>query len=131
MTFHLVGPYLTTNRTNHKKKKTAKQAKADVEHEAWLKKRGLDRATVRAAVDKSKPRAEMPVYEYTKVKYSNVVGSGTVSGVMANIHKEAPHIQKAIMDKASRVMPLYNKGGLQFATDGTDMKTVGTKSRRG
>lgn len=131
MTMHMVGPYLTTNASGKKKKKSARQIKADAEHAAWLKARGLDRASVQARVAKEKPRAEMPKYEYTKVKYSNVVGSGTQSGVMANIHKEAPHVQKAILDKASRVMPLYNKGGLQYCTPDTDLKTVGTKSRRG
>ena len=131
MTMHLVGPYLTTTRYNSKKKKSAKQLKADADHEAWLKKRGVDRNSIQAKVAKEKPRAEMPKYEYTKVQYSNVVGSGTQSGVMANIHKEAPHVQKAILDKASRVMPLYNKGGLQYCTPDTDLKTVGTKSRRG
>lgn len=131
MTMHLVGPYLTTTRYSHKKKKSARQLKADIEHEAWLKKRGLDRKSVQDSVAKTKPRADMPKYEYTKIQYSNVVGSGTQSGVMANLHKEAPHVQKAILDKASRVMPLYNKGGLQYCTPDTDLKTVGTKSRRG
>lgn len=131
MTMHMVGPYLTTNASGKKKKKSARQIKADAEHAAWLKSRGLDRATVQAKVAKEKPRAEMPTYEYTKVQYSNVVGTGTVTGVMSQLHKEAPHVQKAILDKASRVMPLFNKGGLQYATDGTDLKTVGTKSRRG
>lgn len=131
MTMHLVGPYLTTTRYNNKKKKTAKQLKADAEHEAWLKKRGVDRASIKTAVEKTKPRVELPTYEYTKVQYSNVVGSGTQSGVMANLHKEPAHVQKAILDKASRVMPLYNKGGLQYCTPETDLKTVGTKSRRG
>jgi hypothetical protein len=128
---HLVGPYLTTTRYNSKKKKSAKQLKADAEHQAWLKKRGLDRQTVQTSVAKANLRAEMPTYEYTKVQYSNVVGSGTHTGVMANLHKEAPHVQKAILDKASRVMPLFNKGGLQYATEGTDLTTVGSKSRRG
>jgi len=127
----MVGPYLTTNASSKKKKKSARQIKADAEHAAWLKARGLDRESVQARVAREKPRAEMPKYEYTKVQYSNVVGSGTQSGVMANIHKEAPHVQKAILDKASRVMPLYNKGGLQYCTPDTDLKTVGTKSRRG
>lgn len=127
----MVGPYLTTNASGKKKKKSARQIKADAEHVAWLKARGLDRASVQAKVAREKPRAEMPKYEYTKVQYSNVVGSGTQSGVMANLHKEAPHVQKAILDKASRVMPLYNKGGLQYCTPDTDLKTVGTKSRRG
>ena len=127
----MVGPYLTTNASDKKKKKSARQIKADAEHVAWLKARGLDRASVQAKVAREKPRAEMPKYEYTKVQYSNVVGSGTQSGVIANLHKEAPHVQKAILDKASRVMPLYNKGGLQYCTPDTDLKTVGTKSRRG
>lgn len=131
MTMHLVGPYLTTNNTSKKRKKSAKQLKADAEHNAWLKKRGLDRESVQARVEKEKPRAEIPTYEYTKIQYSNVVGSGVQTGVMANLHKEPAHVQKAILDKASRVMPLYNKGGLQFATPGTDMTMVGSKTRRG
>jgi hypothetical protein len=131
MTMHLVGPYLTTTRYNNKKKKSVRQLKADAEHAEWLKKRGVDRATIQAKVEKEKPRAEMPKYEYTKIQYSNVIGSGTQSGVMANLHKEPAHVQKAILDKASRVMPLYNKGGLQYCTPETDLKTVGTKSRRG
>ena len=128
---HLVGPYLTTTRYNGKKKKSARQAKADAEHEAWLKKRGLDRASVQARVANENVRAEMPTYDYKKVQYSNVVGSGTQTGVMANLHREPAHVQKEILDKASRVMPLYNKGGLQYCTPETDLKTVGTKSRRG
>jgi hypothetical protein len=28
-------------------------------------------------------------------------------------------------------MPLFNKGGLQYASPETDMTTVGSKSRRG
>ena len=127
----MMPPYLTTTRYNNKKKKSAKQLKADAEHEAWLKARGLDRKSVEAKVAREKPRAELPKYEYKKVQYSNVVGSGTQSGVMANLHKESPEVQKAILDKASRVMPLYNKGGLQYCTPDTDLKTVGTKSRRG
>ena len=52
-------------------------------------------------------------------------------GVMTNLHKEPKHVRDAIIDKASRVMPLFNKGGLQYATPETDMTTVGSKSRRG
>jgi hypothetical protein len=50
---------------------------------------------------------------------------------MANLHKESPEVQQAIMDKASRCLPLYNKGGYQYATPDTDMTMVGSKSRRG
>jgi len=39
---HLVGPYMTTTQYNRKKKKpNAKQAKANAEHEKWLRKQGV------------------------------------------------------------------------------------------
>ena len=42
MTMHLVGPYMTTTQYNRKKKKpNAKQAKANAEHEKWLRKKGV------------------------------------------------------------------------------------------
>ena len=41
-----------------------------------------------------------------------------------------PEIQKQIIHWANRVAPLYNKGGLQVITDGTDVTTIGSKSRR-
>jgi hypothetical protein len=51
--------------------------------------------------------------------------------LMTNLHKEPEHVRKEILIKASRCMPLFNKGGLQYATPGEDMTQVGTKSRRG
>ena len=62
---------------------------------------------------------------------SNSVGNGFKKGIMENLHKEAPEVQKEIMLKASRCMPLFNKGGLQYLTPGEDMTQVGSKSRRG
>jgi hypothetical protein len=59
------------------------------------------------------------------------VGNGLVRGMMANLHKESPQVQREIMEKASRCLPLYNKGGYQYATPDTDMTMVGSKSRRG
>ena len=111
--------------------KSKRKIKADAEHLAWLVKRGLDPKTLRKKLRESGNGIEFPVYTYTKVQYSNVVGSGTKRGVMSNLHKEEAVTQKEILAKASRVMPLYNKGALQYCTDGTDIKMVGTKSRRG
>lgn len=138
---HLVGPYMTTTKNSGKGKKkpnTAAQRKADAEHAAWLRKRGLhpDQKPLRDAVLKNKGVSINRVPDYKADRrdvapVSNGVGNGFRSGIMANLHKEKPETQKAILDKASRCMPLYNKGGYQFATDGTDMKTVGSKSRRG
>ena len=45
MTMHLVGPYLTTTRYNQKKsnrKKSARQIKAEAEHNKFLRKMGID-----------------------------------------------------------------------------------------
>ena len=105
--------------------------KADAEHLKWLQHCGLDPSTLRKKLRASGNGIEFPVYVYTKVQYSNVVGSGTKRGVMSNLHKEETKTQKEILIKASRVMPLYNKGALQYCTDGTDLTTVGTKSRKG
>ena len=42
MSMHLVGPYMTTTQYNRKKKKpNAKQARANAEHEKWLRKMGV------------------------------------------------------------------------------------------
>lgn len=123
----MVGPYLTTNASGKKKKKSARQIKADAEHAAWLKARGLDRASVQAKVAKEKPRAEMPKYEYTKVQYSNVVGSGTQSGVMANLANESAQTRKEILNKAKRIAPAYSKGAYQYITPGSDLTDIGRK----
>lgn len=127
MTMHMVGPYLTTNASGKNKKKSARQIKADAEHAAWLKARGLDRATVQAKVAKEKPRAEMPKYEYTKVQYSNVVGSGTQSGVMANLANESAQTRKEILNKAKRIAPAYSKGAYQYITPESDLTDIGRK----
>lgn len=112
-------------------KKSKRRIKADAEHAAWLKERGLDRATLRRKLRESGNGIEFPEYPYTKVQYSNVVGSGTKRGVMSSLHKETKEVQTEILDKATRCMPLYNKGGYQYVTPETDIKMVGSKSRRG
>lgn len=142
MSMHLVGPYMTTTKYNGKGKKRANteaQRKADAEHDAWLRKRGLhpDQKPLRDAIQKSKgakPVNNIPDYREgirSTVPLSNGVGNGFKTGVMENLHREKPEVQKEILAKASRCMPLYNKGGYQYATEGTDMTTVGSKSRRG
>lgn len=136
MSMHLVGPYLTTTRYNGKKKLSAKEQKAKADHEAWLKKQGLhpdQLATRKALKGTGKTKRELPNYKVeSTIPLSNtIVDGGRARGIMANLHKEKPEVQQAILDKASRVMPLFNKGGLQYATPDTDMTTVGSKSRRG
>lgn len=134
MTMHLLPAYFTT--TNTKKKKT-KLKKPDVEHQKWLEKRGLAPNQLKAKIKLDKNWQD----EYSKTikverKYQSAEMTGSSDScakkdIMSRLHKEPNHVKKQILDKASRVMPLYNKGGLQYCTPETDIKTVGTKSRRG
>jgi len=135
MSMHLERAFIsTTNYSGKGKRKpnTAAQRKADAEHDAWLRKRGLHPDQRKDKQIKS--TATIPNYREgirSTAPLSNAVGNGFKTGVMENLHKEKPDVQKAILAKASRCMPLYNKGGYQYATEGTDMKLVGSKTRRG
>ena len=40
----------------------------------------------------------------------------------------ASDAHEQIIEKSKRVMPLFNKGGLQYLTDGEDLKTIGKKN---
>lgn len=135
MTMHILPAYYTTTNTRRRK---AKVKSAPTKHELWLKKQGLhlDQLAEKKVLDNNwKTRYN----EYMMVDRKDYVSSG-MSGsasscvdrsLMANLHKEPEHVRKAVMEKASRVMPLFNKGGLQYATPDTDMTQVGSKSRRG
>ena len=134
MTMHLLPAYFTTSNT---KKKKAKVSKSALEHQAWLAKRGLLPSQLKAKIKLDSNWKE----EYSRsIKVERKYKSAEMSGskdscakkdIMTNLHKESEQVRKEILNKASRVMPLYNKGGLQYVTPDTDMKTVGTKSRRG
>jgi hypothetical protein len=129
--------YYTTNNTKRKSKAKAKST-ATLKHEQWLMERGL----LPGQISKKKTLDKKWKERYTesiKVERDDYVSAG-LSGdasstakrdIMSNLHKEPEHVRQAILEKASRVMPLFNKGGLQYATPETDMTTVGTKSRRG
>lgn len=134
MTMHLLPAYFTTIST---KKKKTKPSKAALEHQAWLAKRGLLPSQVKAKIkvdNKWQEEYSQSIKVERKYKSAEMTGSKdscAKKDIMSKLHKESDQVKKQILDKASRVMPLYNKGGLQYATPETDMKTVGTKSRRG
>lgn len=137
MSMHLVGPYLTTTQYGKRKKSPSKSkrlAESTAKHEQWLRDRGLhpeQRSLQRAY--RGKHVINIPDYSVDRhtAELSNGIGNGYKTGIMANLHKETPAVQQAILDKASRCVPLYNKGGYQYATPDTDMTMVGSKSRRG
>jgi hypothetical protein len=48
---------------------------------------------------------------------------------MTNIHKESEATRNKILAKAKRVMPLYNKGGLQVLSESDDLKALNKVAR--
>lgn len=84
---HLVGPYMTTTKYNTKRKlaNTKKLRDAKAEHEAWLKKHGIDDASLAKKLPKDRKGNRVSIHEipdYTAnaptVKLSNqVAGSGS------------------------------------------------------
>jgi len=134
MTMHLLPAYFTT--TNTKKKKTKMKA-SEIEHQKWLTKRGLTREQInlKKKVDFNWSSEYAKTLKVDK-KYKSAEMSGSSDAcakkdIMTKLHNEPKHVREEILNKASRVMPLYNKGGLQYVTPETDIKTVGSKSRRG
>jgi len=139
VSMHILPAYYTTTVSKRKlSRKSKAKSKLVSDHDRWLLSKGLhpDQIKMKKSVDKNWKK------EYTedmKVDREGYVSSG-LSGsksscakrdIMTNLHKEPEHVQKEILKKASLVMPLYNKGGLQYAGPDVDLTTVGTKSRRG
>jgi hypothetical protein len=138
MSFHLEKPYLTTTRYGKSKRKlpnTAKLRESTAKHDAWLRKQGLhpeQRELKRALTGKLK--LEMPDYsiEDTVALSNNLhVDGGRRTGIMANLHKEKPEVQKEILDKAARTTMAYNKGPTMYFSPESDTTNLGTQSRRG
>ncbi len=132
---HLLPAYFTT--TSNRSKKKSKPKKSDVEHQKWLAKRGLLPQQLKEKIKldnnwKTEYAKSIKVErKYVSVEMSGSSDSCAKKDIMSRLHREPEHVKKEILDKASRVMPLYNKGGLQYVTPETDMKMVGSKSRRG
>lgn len=135
MSMHILPAYFTT--TNSRRRKT-KSKKTISQHDIWLMNKGLHPEQIKLKKDidknwKKKYNESMMVDRSTR-HYDNkqlVAGDCSKRDIMTNLHKEPEHVREEILKKASLVMPLYNKGGLQYAGPDVDLTTVGTKSRRG
>lgn len=132
MSMHLVGPYLTTTKYGSKKKKSNSKrlAEAADKHNAWLAKQGLTPNQVKmrkAFVGNVRINIEPNNTPRNPYQLSNSVGNGFKKGIMENLHKEAPAVQKEIMAKAARTAPAYSKGAYQYITPGADLSDVGKK----
>jgi hypothetical protein len=138
MTMHLLPIYFTnTNKSNKRKKtKNKRVLAANSAHKAWIQEITDNKKCDKKLVNKYWLR---DYNDSIKVYRPNYVSSG-LSGssdscvdrsIMTRLHKESKATREEILRKASRCMPLFNKGGLQYATDGEDLTQVGSKSRRG
>lgn len=139
MSMHILPAYYTTTVSKRKlKRKSTAKSKLVSDHDRWLLSKGLhpDQIKMKKSVDlswKKRYTDDMMIDRSTR-SYDDkalVAGDCPKRDIMTNLHKEPEHVQKEILRKASLVMPLYNKGGLQYAGPDVDLTTVGTKSRRG
>jgi len=136
MSMHLVGPYMTTTRYNgkSKKSKSVRAITAVAKHDEWLRQRGLhpEQRNLQRAF-KGKHVNSIPDYTDTRhtAELSNGIGNGYKKGIMANLHKETPQVQQAIMEKAARTTMAYNKGPTMYFSPESDTTNLGSRSRRG
>ena len=126
--------YFTTTKLSSKKKSSDSSSK----HEAWLKSKGLhvDQLSAQTRKDSRWKQRYTEGMVVDRTGYVSAGMSGTADScanrsIMNRLHDEPKHVRDEILFKASRCMPLFNKGALQYATPGEDMTQVGSKSRRG
>jgi hypothetical protein len=136
MSMHLVGPYLTTTKYNSKQKKSnsARKVVSDAKHNEWLVKQGLtsNQIKMKKAFLGNVRHNNEPDFRITNpYELSNGVGNGFKKGIMENLHKESPAVQKEIMAKAARTTMAYNKGPSMYFSPDADTTNIGTQSRRG
>ena len=129
MTMHLEKAWITTTKSN-RRSRDREPTKAQLDHDKWLKSVGVHPTQL---ANKKKHVNTIPSYAVEKNgELSNKVGNGfRTATVLENLEKETVDVQMQILKKAARVAPAYNKGGYQLITPGTDLASVGSKSRRG
>lgn len=119
--------------------KQQKLEKANAEHQKFLESMGVSKKQLQKTKD---GRRNLVLDSWRKSFYNklesrveqkdiaNTGVTGQVTGIYANLHKEPEHVRRAILEKKARVMPLYNKGGLQLASETEDLTQIGARSRR-
>jgi hypothetical protein len=140
MSMHLIHPGLTTlNTAKRKKKPSVSQQRAKHEHDEWLRKQGIHPEQLAKKVKKP-----------GKLKYtihpkdesgpcSNGFADGGAKksifdGNWQDRYKDDPLMaerEQLALKKAealkARVLPLYNKGGLQLMPEGLKMTDLGKR----
>ena len=132
MSMHLEKAFLTTTKYGSKKKKSNSKrlAESEAKHNAWLAKQGLTPNQLKLKkefVGNVRVNIKPDLTTSNPYQLSNSVGNGFKKGIMENLHKEAPEVQREIMAKAARTAPAYSKGAYQYITPGADLSDVGKK----
>jgi hypothetical protein len=145
MTMHLAHPALTTSGRQRTKRKfqSAEQARLHrelngdwqelknrwgVADEDRRRQRAMN-STVYQAPRANYRGADTPRIPSLDIPVTGALGKRSVMDPMS-WRGESPEVVAATQAKAQRLMPLYNKGPVQYLTDGEDLTTVGSKSRR-
>jgi hypothetical protein len=129
MAFHLEKPYIN-NIGNSKKKLTAKQLKTQAAHEVWLKANNVhpDQLAARATPAPRKLTVTLKVDTSGPPVSNGFAPGGAKKSVFDSEWKRtyeddpvmAERERKALQEaqaKKAKVMPLFNKGGLQYSGD--------------
>jgi hypothetical protein len=116
MSMHLVGPYMTTTKYNSKKsnrKKTAKQLKAEADHDKFLRKHGVhtEQLESRAKRDLQGKRVgiyDIPDYQSTKetIPLSNKIAGHGAAKESMTYSGERQLLGIATMHK-SNMVPIF------------------------
>ncbi len=126
MSMHLVGPYMTTTQYNRKKKKpNAKQARANAEHEKWLRKRGVHPEQLEAKKKNNVGVSILSVPNYSSdrntIPTSNVIPGGSTAPKERQIYSGERRLLGVATMHKSNMVPVF---------DSKDAKDI-AKMRRG
>lgn len=115
-----------TNTRSQKRKPSIKQLRSREEHMKYLASMGY---TPGMKIERT---AELPKYEYRRVTSDSIPGGGGFKKSVEDYkwkkdREESASTIKEIEHKKSRLAPAFNKGAVQYVTDGTDPRYIGKK----
>jgi hypothetical protein len=140
MTMHMVHPGLSTLNTDRKKKKPSQaQIRAQQEHDAWLRKNNVHIDQLSSRIKKpGKLRMSYKTSDNT-APCSNGFANGGAKKSIFNGHWQDQYQHDPVMAERekialaraealkARVLPLYNKGGLQLMPEGLKFTELGKR----